>query len=244
METKFEKNRKGIMEKHVEENKEDMADGKTTRYMFEEIAPMRVSEALAEYAVSKRQGEYTLEDYLALPDDQRVELIDGVIYDMAAPTLIHQAIGDDLQTLFNAYIRKKHGQCRAFTSPVDVQLDCDDKTIVQPDVLIICDPSKLRRERIYGAPDLVVEVLSPGTSRKDRILKLTKYKKAGVREYWIIDPDRKRVFVYELEKGDGCRIYSFADTVPVGIYDGDCVVDFAQIYEGIRILYDAMKAAQ
>ncbi len=222
------------------ENAENSAEGKCTGYTFEETAPMQVSEALAEYAASKHQGEYTLEDYLALPDDQRVELIDGVFYDMAAPTLIHQAIGDCLQTDFNNYIRKKHGSCRAFTSPVDVQLDCDDKTIVQPDVLIICDLSKLRRERVYGAPELVVEVLSPSTSRKDRLLKLTKYKKAGVREYWIIDPDRKRVFVYEFEKGDACRIYSFEESVPVGIYDGDCAVNFSQIYEEIRFLYEMM----
>ncbi len=222
------------------ENAENSVDGECKGYMFEETAPMQVSEALAEYAASKRQGEYTLEDYLALPDDQRVELIDGVFYDMAAPTLIHQAIGDCLQTDFNNYIRKKHGSCRAFTSPVDVQLDCDDKTIVQPDVLIVCDLSKLRRERVYGAPELVVEVLSPSTSRKDRTLKLTKYKRAGVREYWIIDPDHKRVFVYDFEKEDGYRIYSFEDSVPVGIYGGNCAVDFAQIYEEIQFLYDTM----
>ncbi|MCD7746422.1 MAG: Uma2 family endonuclease [Lachnospiraceae bacterium] len=227
-------------EKTIEKDSEKSADGKSTGYMFEETAPVMISEALAEYAVSKRLGEYTLEDYLALPEDQRVELIDGVIYDMAAPTLIHQAIGDRLQSSFNDYIRKKRGSCMAFTSPVDVQLDCDDKTIVQPDVLIICDPSKLRRERVYGAPDLVVEVLSPGSSKKDRVLKLTKYKKAGVREYWIIDPDRKRVFVYEFEKGDGGKIYSFGDKVPVGIYNGDCVVDFTQVYEEIRFLYEIM----
>ncbi|MCD7841088.1 MAG: Uma2 family endonuclease, partial [Lachnospiraceae bacterium] len=166
------------------ENAENSSEGKRTGYTFEETAPMQVSEALAEYAVSKHQGEYSLEDYLALPDDQRVELIDGVFYDMAAPTLIHQAIGSRVWRSFDAYIGKNLGSCMAFTAPVDVQLDCDDKTIVQPDVLIICEPSKLRRERVYGAPELVVEVLSPSTSKKDRLLKLTKYKKAGVREYW------------------------------------------------------------
>ncbi|MCD7766964.1 MAG: Uma2 family endonuclease [Lachnospiraceae bacterium] len=218
---------------------ENSANGKCKGYTFEESAPVQVSEALAEYAASKHQGEYTLEDYLALPDDQRVELIDGVFYDMASPNYIHQAFGDSLQAVFNDYIRNNHGSCRAFT-PVDVQLDCDDRTVVQPDVLIICDYSKLQKGQVYGAPDLVVEVLSPSTSKKDRTLKLTKYKKAGVREYWIIDPMHKRVFVYEFEKGDGYRIYSFEDSVPVGIYGGDCVVDFAQIYEEIRFLYNTM----
>ncbi|MCD8074815.1 MAG: Uma2 family endonuclease [Lachnospiraceae bacterium] len=198
------------------------------------------TEALSEYAVTKHQGEYTLEDYLALPEDQRFELIDGVIYDMASPTYIHQAIGDSLQALFNAYIRENHGACRAFTAPVDVQLDCDDKTMIQPDVLIVCDYGKLRSGRIYGAPDLVVEILSPSTSKKDRSLKLTKYKRAGVREYWIVDPDQKRVFVYEFEKSDSYVIYSFEDSVPVGIYDGKCRVDFRQIYDEIHFLYDTM----
>ncbi|MCC8049249.1 MAG: Uma2 family endonuclease [Clostridiales bacterium] len=149
------------------ENAENSAEGKCTGYTFEEAAPMKVSEALAEYAASKHQGEYSLEDYLALPDDQRVELIDGVFYDMAAPTLIHQAISGRLLIHFSNYIAGNRGSCMAFTAPVDVQLDCDDKTIVQPDVLIICDPSKLRRERVYGAPELVVEVLSSSTSKKD-----------------------------------------------------------------------------
>ncbi|MCC8049438.1 MAG: Uma2 family endonuclease [Clostridiales bacterium] len=148
------------------ENAENSADGECKGYTFEESAPLQMSEALAEYAASKRQGEYTLEDYLALPDDQRVELIDGVFYDMASPNYIHQAFGDSLQAVFNDYIRKNHGSCRAFT-PVDVQLDCDDRTVVQPDVLIICDYSKLQKGHVYGAPDLVVEVLSPSTSKKD-----------------------------------------------------------------------------
>lgn len=197
-----------------------------------------VSEALAEYAHRKQQGDYTLEDYFALPEERRVELIDGVIYDMASPTLIHQAIGDSLQALFNHYIREKHGTCRAFTSPVDVQLDCDDRTMVQPDVLILCDLSKVRKGRVYGAPDLVVEVLSPATSRKDRSLKLSKYKRAGVREYWIVDPKWKTVLVYAFKKGDTAALYGFDAIVPVGIYDGECRVDFAQIYEEIRILYE------
>jgi len=202
------------------------------------LKPCLVSEALAEYAHRKQQGEYTLEDYFALPEERRVELIDGVIYDMAAPTLIHQAIGDSLQTWFNNYIREKHGTCRAFTSLVDVQLDCDDRTMVQPDVLILCDLSKARWGRVYGAPDLVVEVLSPSTSKKDRSLKLSKYKRAGVREYWIVDPKRKTVLVYEFEKGDTATLYGFDASVSVGIFDGKCRVDFAQIYEEIRILYE------
>ncbi|MCD8337267.1 MAG: Uma2 family endonuclease [Lachnospiraceae bacterium] len=182
----------------------------------------------------KQQGDYTLEDYFALPEERRVELIDGVIYDMAAPTLLHQAIGDSLQTLFNNYIRNKHGSCRAFTSPVDVQLDCDDRTMVQPDIIILCDLSKIRWGRVYGAPELVVEILSSSTLKKDRSLKLSKYKRAGVREYWMIDPKRKTVLVYEFEKRDTATLYGFDASVPVGIYGGECKIDFAQIYDEIR----------
>ncbi|MCD7957331.1 MAG: Uma2 family endonuclease, partial [Lachnospiraceae bacterium] len=143
MEKKIKKNTEMKVVKKTEKNIERNSEKNTAfSYSFEETGPCMVSEALAEYAVSKRQGDYTLEDYLALPDDRRVELIDGVIYDMAAPTLIHQAIGDRLQTCFNTYISQNKGSCMAFTAPVDVQLDCDDKTIVQPDVLIVCDFTK------------------------------------------------------------------------------------------------------
>ncbi len=163
VENKPEENRTEEKKNGEEENEENIT---SHRYRFEDTEPLMVAEAAVKYGVLKRQGEYTLEDYLALPDDQRVELIDGVIYAMAAPNYIHQAFGDSLQAVFNDYIRKKHGSCRAFT-PVDVQPDCDDKTIVQPDVLIVCDRSRFQKGRIYGAPDLVVEVLSPSTSKRD-----------------------------------------------------------------------------
>ncbi|MCC8045493.1 MAG: Uma2 family endonuclease, partial [Clostridiales bacterium] len=116
----------------------------------EELAPRLVSEALAEYARTKVQGKYTLEDYLALPEERCVELIDGVIYDMASPTYIHQDIASRIWRSFADYIDKKHGQCWTFAAPVDVQLDSDDKTIIQPDVMIVCDRSKLRKGRVYG----------------------------------------------------------------------------------------------
>ena len=124
---------------------------------------------------TKKQGEYTVEDYRALPDDQRMELIDGVLYDMAAPTGIHQIVGGEIYAVLREHIRKKRGKCLPMYSPIDVQLDCDDKTIVQPDVLVLCDTGRLSGNTITGAPDFIVEVLSKSTKKKDMFIKLNKY---------------------------------------------------------------------
>ena len=121
-----------------------------------------------------------------------------------------------------------------FIAPVDVQLDQDDRTVVQPDVLIVCDRSLYRNGRIFGAPDLLVEILSPATRRKDLQLKLYKYANAGVREYWIIDPGLRRVIVYDFQHEDLIRLYTFRDQIPVGISEGNCVIDFAGIDDYIQ----------
>ncbi len=186
----------------------------------------------------KRQGEYTLEDYYAIPDERRVELIDGVIYDMAAPTFAHQQIGFLIGWQLKNFVSKKKGTCIPGVAPIDVQLDCDDKTMVQPDVIVICDRDKVINRCVYGAPDFVVEVLSPSTSKKDSLLKLRKYKDAGVREYWMVDPDKKKVVVYDWSKSEIPTVYGFDAKVPVGIFGGECEVDFAEIYQEIEFLYE------
>lgn len=196
-----------------------------------------VREAAAIYQ-AKKPGEYTIDDYMALPDDERVELIDGVFYDLAAPTTVHQLIGSEIHMILRDYIRKNKGSCIPFSAPIDVQLDCDDKTIVQPDVFVICNRDKLNYRRVFGAPDFVVEVLSPLTSKKDAVIKLGKYCNAGVREYWMVDTKKKRIFVYDFEN-DACpAIYSFEDEVPVSIFEGKCKVDFKEIYEYGRFLFE------
>ena len=119
-----------------------------------------------------------------------MELIDGVLYDMAAPTGIHQVVGGEIHAMLREYIRSKKGRCLPMYSPIDVQLDCDNKTIVQPDVLVLCDTSRLSGNTIWGAPDFVVEVLSKSTRKKDMFVKLNKYMNAGVREYWMVDFDK------------------------------------------------------
>ena len=181
---------------------------------------------------------YTLEDYLRLPDDQRVELIDGVFYDMAAPTTIHQGVAGFLHKKFLDFVMENKGPCFPFISPVDVQLDCDDKTVVQPDVLVVCDRTKYKNGRVFGAPDLVIEVLSPSTRRKDMQLKMYKYAGAGVREYWMVDPEKKLVVQYDLEHLGIPAIYNFQSVIPVLIWDSACRIDLGEMDETIGFLWE------
>lgn len=183
---------------------------------------------------AKKQGEYTVEDYRALPDDQRMELIDGVLYDMAAPTGIHQIVGGEIYAVLREHIRKKRGKCLPMYSPIDVQLDCDDKTIVQPDVLVLCDVSRLSGNTISGAPDFIVEVLSKSTKKKDMFIKLNKYMNAGVREYWMVDFDKMKIPVYDFEHDNYPVLYGTDSVIPVGIFDGECTIDFGEITEYLK----------
>lgn len=211
-----------------------------TIYALEKVLspyqPMMVRDGAFAYG-EKKQGEYTVEDYFALPDERRVELIDGVIYDMSSPTLIHQTIGVEIHARLREHIRTKKGACISGVAPWDVQLDCDNKTMVQPDVYVVCDKNKIRNGRLFGAPDFVVEVLSPSTAKKDTGIKTAKYAAAGVREYWIVDVRRERIIVYILnEEGYyDISLYTFHDEIPVAIFDNECKIDFQEIWEYIKI---------
>ena len=172
-----------------------------------------------------RQGTYTVEDYLALPEEKRVELIDGVFYDMGAPASVHQLSAGEIYRQISNYIIEQEGSCIPFISPIDVQLDCDDRTMVQPDVVILCSRDKSNPKRLVGAPDFVLEVLSPSTKKKDSVIKLYKYMNAGVREYWMLDPYRKVMLIYFFEKNDMPKIVGLDEPIPVGIYDGKLKID-------------------
>ncbi len=189
-----------------------------------------------EHAVRKykKRGQYTLEDYYAVPEDKRMELIDGILYDMAAPCVIHQVLLGELLVQISSYIKGKGGDCLPAVAPLDVQLDQDDRTMVQPDLIVLCDRSKLREHAIYGAPDFIAEVLSPATRRRDLCLKLAKYSGAGVREYWMIDPDKEKIVVYDLEKEELPQVYGFCDQVPMAIFGGSCQIDFAAIDDYLK----------
>ena len=180
----------------------------------------------------------TIDDYLALPNDVRVELIDGVFYDMAAPSYLHQKISLEIAFQLENYIRSNKGKCSVAIAPTDVQLDKDDKTMVQPDVLVTCDRDKITYARVVGAPDLIVEVLSEAYWFNDTVIKYNKYGDAGVREYWIVMPKQRKVIVYFFEKSSDHTEYSFNDSIPVNIWDGKCVIDFKGICERLDYLLE------
>ena len=177
----------------------------------------------------KRQGEYTLEDYYALPDERRVELIDGVIYDMSAPSFVHQHISGAVYSQIRNYIDAKKGPCLPMFAPVDVRLDGDNRTMVQPDVLILCDKSKIYKWGIMGAPDFCLEIVSESTGRKDYIKKLQKYTEAGVKEYWIVDPLRRMLITYNWTDNYLPHMHPLQGKVGVALYEEELLIDLDEI---------------
>ena len=169
----------------------------------------------------------TLEQYELLPEDKRIEIFEGIIYDMASPSQIHQALSMQLSTIINNYILQKKGACSIFNAPFDVKLSDKPLTIVQPDIMIICDRNKLDGKRCNGAPDFIVEIVSPSSRKTDYSTKNTLYSDAGVREYWIVDPTRESIDVYYFES-ETMERYCFKDKVKVGIYE-DLEIDFSEI---------------
>ena len=176
------------------------------------------------------EKKYTIEDYFALPESTRAELIDGMFYYMATPTTVHQGIVGDVYFKIRSYIEKNKGKCKVMLSPISVQLSEDIHTMLEPDLLIVCDKNKLNDIKcIHGAPDFVMEVVSESSKVKDYLLKLNKYWNSGVREYWIVDPLKQMITTYLFTEQDiDMKAYSFADKVPVRIYT-DLEIDFAEI---------------
>ena len=167
----------------------------------------------------KREEIYTIDDIYSLPEGERAELIDGQIYFMAPPTTNHQRILNFLNTEINLFIRKNNGECEVFPAPFSVFLNENEKNYVEPDISVICDKNKITDKGCQGAPDWVIEIVSPSTKQMDYYKKLFKYRTAGVREYWVVDPDRKLVTVYNFER-DTMEEYPFGEEVPAGIYEG------------------------
>ena len=164
------------------------------------------------------QRTYTIEDIYNLPDGQRAELIDGTMYDMAPPTFQHQKLVMEISATIRNYIKSSAGSCEVLPAPFAVFLTGDDKTYVEPDISVICDRNIISDRGCEGAPDLVIEVVSPSSRKMDYVRKNTVYAEANVREYWIVDPQKERTTVYRYEDDVAPTIFSFDQAITVGIY--------------------------
>lgn len=190
------------------------------------------------YPVEKENRGYTYRDYLNWPADKRLELIQGVVHDMGpAPSRRHQEISGELFYQLKAYLRGK--PCEVYGAPFDVRLpqseeeNEDIQTVVQPDLVVVCDRSKLDDAGCLGAPDLIIEIISPSTVALDYITKLSLYEKNKVKEYWIVHPIDKTVMVFKLKedhKYDKPDIYAEEAQIEVGIF-ADLEIDLKAVFE-------------
>ncbi|MCI8597348.1 MAG: Uma2 family endonuclease [Lachnospiraceae bacterium] len=167
----------------------------------------------------RKEAVYTIEDIYALPDGERAELIDGKIYYMAPPSTNHQRLVKNFTYSIENYIRNHNGSGEVFPSPFAVFLNEEnDKNYVEPDISVVCDKDKITGKGCNGAPDWIIEIVSPISRQMDYYKKLFQYRTVGVREYWVVDPDKQLVIVYNFEK-DTMEEFSFGNDVPVGIYE-------------------------
>ena len=173
---------------------------------------------------------YTTEYIYSLPEGKRAELIDGVVYDMAPPSRMHQRIIFSIARKIADYIDSKKGECEVNIAPFAVFLNNDNKTYVEPDISVICDKNKLDNYGCNGAPDWIIEIVSPSSRRMDYFTKLISYRNAGVREYWIIDLAKERTTIYQFEEDDAPTIFAFDQAIQVGIY-GDLNITISELLE-------------
>jgi len=204
--------------------------------------PMIVEEPFVMFGTLKldESKRYTYADYLTWLDDKRRELINGFIHLMSAPNEIHARVSFNWGFWITTFVRKRKGKCRIYHAPFDVRLPINNETaddkiydVVQPDICVICDLSKIDEKGCIGAPDLVVEVLSPSTLKYDWNYKFNLYERAGVREYWIVDPKPKKVNVFLLQpdgKYDLGTIYECNQKAPVHIFEG-LEIDLNELFE-------------
>lgn len=184
--------------------------------------------------------KYTYTDYLTWPEGERWEIIEGIPYMQSAPTWQHQAISGDIFSQFYEYLKDK--PCRVFAAPFDLCISEDNEDdeeisnlISQPDIVVVCDESKLRKTGYFGVPSLIVEISSPSTARKDKILKFNKFEMAGVKEYWIVEPENKLVNVFFLQENKRYGrpdIYSDEDKIKVYTFP-DLIIDLKSVFANL-----------
>ena len=161
----------------------------------------------------------TIEDIYTLPEGQRAELINGIIYNMSLPNRIHQKLTGELYFEIKQFIKRNGGSCEIYLAPFGVFLNEDDRTYVEPDISVVCDQNKLDEHGCKGAPDFIIEIVSPSSRKMDYSNKMTLYSNAGVREYWIVDPVKERTTVYRFEEDAAPIIIPFTQPIQVGIYN-------------------------
>ncbi|TCL70741.1 Uma2 family endonuclease [Hydrogenispora ethanolica] len=180
--------------------------------------------------------KYTYKDYLTWPDEERYELIDGIPHLQAAPIWQHQVISRELLIQFGNYLQGK--PCQVFSTPFDLRLpesdekDEDVANVLQPDILIICDKSRLKGTGYYGAPTLIIEIVSPSSGKMDKLYKFNKYEKAGVQEYWIVEPEEKIINVFTLLENNRYGrpdVYSEENSVKVGVFP-DLLIELKSVF--------------
>ncbi|MDR0878887.1 MAG: Uma2 family endonuclease [Treponema sp.] len=181
----------------------------------------------------KQENErYTYADILSWDESERYELLDGEAYMMSSPNRKHQEMLGEIFAQFHFFLKDK--PCKVYPAPFGVRLfpkeDNSDDTYFEPDISVICDSSKLDDKGCYGAPDLVIEILSPSTAKYDLLYKLNKYMDAKVREYWVVDPENKKLQVYTLEQDRHIfSLYDADDTAPVMVLPG-CSIDLKPVF--------------
>ena len=216
-----------------EKDKNKRNYGEEYQKLLAEKGYLFVNDPPAEAITEKR---YTYQDYLDWPEDERVELIDGQIYYMAAPSDWHQDLLLELGTRFRNYL---HGKtCRVFVAPFDVRIDLliGNDSVVQPDVLVVCDKEKLDGRGVNGAPDFVIEILSPSTRGHDLVKKYNKYLEVAVREYWIVDPEKEEVLVNLLNHDKTQYLtttFKKGDEISVSVLD-NFIINVSDLFEGYQ----------
>ena len=184
-----------------------------------------------------KEKQYTYADYLTWPEDERWEIIDGVSYMQAAPSPVHQLISGELHRQFANYLQGK--TCKVYPAPFCVRLTNGDEKqmediekVVEPDITIVCDNSKIDEKGCNGTPDLIIEVLSPSSIKYDRVIKFNKYEKAGVKEYWIVEPEAKIISVFVLQNNNRYgrpEIYTEDEKITVSIFS-DLIIDLNVVF--------------
>ena len=171
---------------------------------------------------------YTTADIEALPEGERAELIDGELFRMDAPVRRHQDILVKLILKIGTYIEQNKGKCKIYPAPFAVYIKKDNRNYVEPDISVICDRDKLDEKGCNGAPDWIIEIISPSSAKMDYERKTVLYRESGVRKYWIVDPDQETVTVYDFENNAETARYPFSKHIKVGIYE-DFYLHFSEM---------------